>query len=141
MRMKARWFNKRVLVCSGFMAMLILCLVTGSIGAGNPDRSQMDKGLNHSLIEKTFYKPAPNILKVQNKSQIGLGAIGGTGDTRALLIEDTAPWGVESDEQALIALGVPYDAITSDQLASTNLSEYNFIMYASDQSGSVTNFL
>ena len=136
MRMKDRWFNNRVLVYSGFMAMLILCLATGSIGAGNQDKPQMDKELNHSLIEKTLDKPAPYIINVQNKSQIGLRAIGGTGDERALLIEDTAPWGVESDEQALTALGVPYDAITSDQLASTNLSEYNFIMYASDQSAS-----
>ena len=136
MRMKARWFNKRVLVWGSFIAVLVLCLATVSLVAGNSDKSQMDKGLNHSLIEKTLDKPAPGLLTAQNKSKMGLGALGGMGDTRALLIEDTAPWGVESDEQALTDLGVPYDAITSDQLASTNLSEYNFIMYASDQSAS-----
>jgi hypothetical protein len=133
MRMKPRWFSKRVLVWGSFIAVLVLCLVTISFGTGNPDKSQMDKGLNHRLMEKTLDKPTLDLLTVQNKSQTGLGDIGGTGDIRALLIEDSSPWGVESDEQALTALGVPFDTITSDLLASTNLSEYNFIMYASDQ--------
>jgi hypothetical protein len=160
MRMKARWYSKRVLVWGSFIAVLALCLVTIS-SAGNPDKSQMDKRLNDSLIEKTLGRPenitpghfplegrlgeqtvhpgslnnspAPDLLTVQNKSQMSLGALGGTGDTRALLIEDTAPWGVESDEQALTALGVPHDVIASDLLASMDLSKYNFIMYASDQ--------
>lgn len=54
----------------------------------------------------------------------------------ALLIEDQLPWGVNSNEQALTALGIPYDVITSALLASTDLSQYKFIMYASDQPAS-----
>ena len=90
-----------------------------------------------SVSENRTYhdKHAPHLLTAQNKSQLGLGALGGTGNSRALLIEDQAPWGVESDEQALTALGVPYDLITSDLLASTDLSQYKFIMYASEQGG------
>lgn len=51
----------------------------------------------------------------------------------ALLIEDTLPWGCDSNNLALEALGITYDVVNSPNLNTTDLSGYKFIMYASDQ--------
>ncbi|MFZ2471604.1 MAG: GH25 family lysozyme [Methanothrix sp.] len=55
------------------------------------------------------------------------------GGTEALLIQDQLPWNVDSNDLALTELGVSHDVISSTELATTVLSKYIFIMYASDQ--------
>lgn len=55
------------------------------------------------------------------------------GATDALLIQDFDPWDYNSNELALQELGISYDVINSTNLGTVDLSQYKFIMYASDQ--------
>lgn len=69
----------------------------------------------------------------------------GASTPSALLIEDSTPWpgsGISNEKtlQDLQALGkLTYDKIGSSQLATTDLSTYTFVSYASDQSQSYYN--
>lgn len=58
------------------------------------------------------------------------------GGDRALLVQDSAPWGVTSNETVLAANGIAYDKIPSSQLATTPLSSYRLVIIASEQSSS-----
>jgi hypothetical protein len=51
----------------------------------------------------------------------------------ALLIQDILPWGADSNAWALSDLGIPYDIIDSGEIATTDLTKYKFVIYASDQ--------
>ena len=50
-----------------------------------------------------------------------------------LLVEDTLPWGVTSNEQILAADNIPYTTIVTSQLASTDLASFSKVIIASDQ--------
>jgi hypothetical protein len=52
---------------------------------------------------------------------------------KGLLIQDSAPWDSDTNSIALNNLGIQYDTIGSNSLSTTDLSNYKFIMYASDQ--------
>jgi subtilisin family serine protease len=56
-----------------------------------------------------------------------------TAGARVLLIQDYLPWGSPANTQILAANGIAYDAITSSQLASTDLSAYQVVLVAGDQ--------
>lgn len=51
-----------------------------------------------------------------------------------LLVQDTLPWGEPANQNAFGAAGVSYDQITSSQLASTTLSDYDGVVTPSVQS-------
>lgn len=51
----------------------------------------------------------------------------------ALLIEDNLPWEFNSNSTTLSSIGMPYTKISSSQIGATNLGDYNFVVYASDQ--------
>jgi hypothetical protein len=55
------------------------------------------------------------------------------GGTKVLLIKDVNPWGYPSNEKALQELGKTYNVINSGMLATTDLSEYEIVIIASDQ--------
>lgn len=52
---------------------------------------------------------------------------------KALLIEDILPWGFNSNSGTLTNIGIPFDKISSSNLATQDLNGYNFVVYASDQ--------
>ena len=55
---------------------------------------------------------------------------------KALLIEDTLPWGLDSNSQTMTNIGISFDKIGSSNLASmtvADLAAYTFVVYASDQ--------
>lgn len=51
----------------------------------------------------------------------------------ALLIEDVLPWEFNSNTETLNSIGMPVTKISSSQLSTTNLSDFNYVVYASDQ--------
>ncbi len=51
----------------------------------------------------------------------------------ALLIEDILPWGYNSNSETLGDIGISFTKIASSQIAATTLSDYQFVVYASDQ--------
>lgn len=57
-------------------------------------------------------------------------------ETTFLLIQDVYPWGLNSDELALIEKGDTYNVVNSATLATLDLSKYKCILYASDQPNS-----
>lgn len=54
----------------------------------------------------------------------------------ALLVEDILPWGFNSNAQTLTDIGISYDKINSSALATTDLSAYTFVVFASVQNQS-----
>lgn len=52
---------------------------------------------------------------------------------RALIIEDVYPWDQDSMVLAMTNYNIPYDVITSDELAGTSLAGYSLVCYVSDQ--------
>jgi len=81
---------------------------------------------------------AATIQKLQNLEQKSkavseIEPLSGGGSAIALLIQDVWPWYADSNALALSDLGIPYDTINSGDLATTDLSKYKFIMYASVQ--------
>jgi len=54
-------------------------------------------------------------------------------ESKCLLIQDATPWDSDSNKNALQSLGIQYDTISSSSISTTDLSNYKFIMYASDQ--------
>jgi hypothetical protein len=63
---------------------------------------------------------------------------------RALIVQDSAPWGgLTSNQQALTAGGVSYDIITSTQLAANPgiIFSYHMVVFPSDQATSYYNKL
>jgi hypothetical protein len=51
-----------------------------------------------------------------------------------LLVQDNVPWSLNSNELAIMEAGLSYASVTSTALASTDLTKFRCIMYASDQS-------
>ena len=51
----------------------------------------------------------------------------------ALLVENLLPWNWNSNSDTLTAIGIAYNKIGSDQLASTDLSAYTFVVFSSVQ--------
>jgi hypothetical protein len=52
---------------------------------------------------------------------------------KALLVEDTLPWEFNSNSKTLTDIGIEFDKINSSQISATDLSDYQFIVYASTQ--------
>jgi hypothetical protein len=72
-------------------------------------------------------------LELKSKAISEIEPLSGGGNAIALLIQDVIPWYADSNSLALNDLGIPYDTINSGDLATTDLSRYKFIMYASVQ--------
>jgi hypothetical protein len=53
---------------------------------------------------------------------------------RVLLVEDLPPWGRLHDEALLDELGIAFDRVTSSGLAGTDLTSYDAVLIAGDQS-------
>jgi hypothetical protein len=53
---------------------------------------------------------------------------------QVLLVQDILPWGSEANNSVLDANGIAYDVVNSSQLAGTNLSAYDDLIVAGDQS-------
>jgi hypothetical protein len=52
---------------------------------------------------------------------------------KALLVQDIAAWNNDVNGATMSNIGIAYDQITSDQLATTNLSNYQFMVFTSVQ--------
>ena len=57
----------------------------------------------------------------------------------ALLIKDVNPWCCAGNQGALEELGISYNLINSSSLSGVDLSQYKFVIYASDQYSSTYN--
>ncbi len=55
---------------------------------------------------------------------------------KALLVQDMIAWNLDSNPTTLNAIGIAYDQITSDKLATTDLSQYQFMVFTSVQNQS-----
>jgi len=55
---------------------------------------------------------------------------------KALLVQDMAAWGNDVNGATMTNIGISYDQITSSQLATTNLSQYQFLVFTSVQNQS-----
>ena len=51
----------------------------------------------------------------------------------ALLVQDILPWNMNSNAQTLTDIGISFDQISASQLATTDLSAYKFVVFASVQ--------
>ncbi len=55
------------------------------------------------------------------------------GVKKILLIEDQLPWGLNSNQQALTELGLPYDTVTAAGLPNVIWNNYSLVIVSSDQ--------
>ncbi|KFI35207.1 hypothetical protein HX99_06520 [Peptococcaceae bacterium SCADC1_2_3] len=103
--------SKKLTLVTFFCLLALTLLFALPALAGEPSSVNAPEG----------YKVIPNTEKISKNG------------TEALLIQDTAPWGLDADEAVLNEFGIAYDLINSASLAAHNLNGYKFIMYASDQ--------
>jgi len=96
-----------------------------TISAGTPELSLTDKQDTPQIGLQSLTDPS--LFKITS-------FVDGQSLTKtALLIEDSYPWGRNSNEQVLIEFGVSYDRIHSSKLNQVDLSNYEFVMYSSSQ--------
>ena len=78
----------------------------------------------------TLAQEAPTLRGAEAAAPVSASRMAGA---TTLLVQDELPWGYDSNEQVLTALGVAYDTVASADFASVDLSAYSTIIVASTQ--------
>jgi|GEM_PF-2234734 len=118
-----------VLLRGVLAAVLLLTAAPMSSFAEEAGPSQSEGSTRHA---PTGYAPQTTDQTkdpVGSDTDRGIAAVG----EKALLIQDVDPWASNSNVGALQELGIPHDVISSYDVATTDLGQYKFVLYASDQ--------
>ncbi len=75
-----------------------------------------------------------SVATVATAAGAAAGAPGAATSGRALLVENSPPWGRYSNEQVLASSGIAYDVLPSWALSTTALTSYALVIVASEQS-------
>lgn len=109
------------------MAVLITILTSVAMSEVNAKETKKENKIQDTTTNNInkVQPTVPKKIQTQSLNVINNG--------RVLLIEDALPYGRDTNEFALNAIGINYDLIYSSDLETVTLSNYKFIIYAGDQ--------